>query len=99
MGFNRYTYQFGSSLERDVLHLYAQATINGSGEAVSDRGLGIASITKMTPGVYRVTLTDPVASIMQVIPSVELNKETLATISFQDITFTAAVPGAGGNSI
>lgn len=99
MGFNRYRFQFGSSLERDVLHLYAQATINGSGDAVSDRGLGIASITKMTPGVYRVTLTDPVGIIMHVTPIVELNKETIATIAFQDVTFTAVTPGAAGNSI
>ena len=51
---NRTLQQFTSSLNRGLVLLEGQATLNGAGAVTAVSGGGILSVTRMSTGVYRV---------------------------------------------
>jgi len=74
--FNRY-----QALEKEVKSLYAEIAIGVSGAPTKTSGLGIASITRDSAGVYIVTLDDKYTRLMSF--SVIQEAATAEDLTFQ----------------
>lgn len=55
---NRRMFQFRYSLERDIVELFAKVAIGGTGAPTLSLGKGIASISRVSAGIYDITLQD-----------------------------------------
>lgn len=103
--FNRF-----QALEKEVKSLYADVAIGASGAPTLSRGIGIASVTRSSAGVYVVTLQDKYNRLMSVDVKVlsasaqdllvQLQAESVAsakTITFrtQNAAATATDPTSG----
>lgn len=60
------TFNDAQALEKEVKSLFVKATIGGSGAVtlVQPGSLGIASISKVSTGLYRITLVDAYPSLL-----------------------------------
>lgn len=65
---NRRYYQFQYSLEPSVVHLFARVTIGATGAPTLDsvKSRGIASISRTSAGLYKITLSDTYNRLLQV---------------------------------
>ena len=92
--FNRY-----QSLEKEVKSLYLDVAIGASGAPTLSRGLGVASITRSSTGLYVITLQDAYNRLLNARVTIlnasaqdahpQLVSESVAsakTISFRTIT-------------
>lgn len=74
--FNRY-----QALEKEVKTLFADVAIGASGAPTLNSGLGIASVTRDSAGVYDVVLEDRYSSLLHV--SVMQLEATAEDLTFQ----------------
>jgi hypothetical protein len=60
------TFNRKQALEKEVKELYANVAIGASGEPTLSTGYGIASVVRVSEGLYRFTLQDNYASLKHV---------------------------------
>lgn len=90
------TFNDAQALEKEVKTLFAKVTIGASGAPTLTKGLGVASITRTSAGLYELTLQDAYPAFMgmdivQMLPALQdltfqMNTETVLTT--KKITFT-----------
>lgn len=73
---NRMFNQFQGSLEKGLVQLFAEVSIDGSGAPTLVRGKGVASVVKTATGVYTVTLQDSYIRTLGVAATWKLNGQT-----------------------
>lgn len=73
-------FQRKQALEKEVKSLYAKITIGAAGAPTLTTGVGIASVSRTSAGLYRITLQDKYASLKSV------DVKHLATAA-QDLNF------------
>lgn len=77
------TFNDNQALEKEIKFLYAKVSIGATGAPtlVQPGSLGIASVTRVSAGLYRFTLVDAYPKLMQVDPM--LLSATAENLTFQ----------------
>ena len=71
---NRLYTQFRLSLEKRMIDIYAQFSVGATGAPTLNAPLskGVASVARVSAGLYDVTLADPYVALMGVLPTITL---------------------------
>lgn len=100
------------ALEKEIKHLHMEVAIGGTGAPTLTSGLGIASISRTSAGLYQITLQDKYVrlmgmSIMQLVSSAEdlvfqvqaEDVDSAKTISFHCLAGGVATDPSSGSKL